>query len=96
MFGYVTALFDFFQAKQFPVHLNPFLTANVDHPARRDPAPGADRVPVKIDAVFEFDHQMSSAALYPCNQFVFDILKPAFVRLTDDTGVFEQRYEFRL
>jgi hypothetical protein len=52
MFGYIAARIDFFKAKQFPGNPNPFLTTDINHPARGDPAPGADRIPVKIDSIF--------------------------------------------
>src|SRR5690606_25187558 len=44
------------EAKEFPIHLDISLARHIFHPARRNPTPWADDIPVKIDGIFDFAH----------------------------------------
>src|SRR5215510_10247126 len=63
---------DLAQTKKPPVHLNGLLAAHIFHPARCNPAPRTDGIPIEFYCVFCVSHVCySSAVSYVASPYVY-------------------------
>ena len=52
----VTILINQLEAEELPIYINLFLSTDIYHPPGCNPAPGSDRIPVKVNTVYQIGH----------------------------------------